>query len=454
MNKQKRYLLFFLLICFSTIYSNSRVAFSRPGALMRLPSLEYYNPNHLFSIGISSEITSVGDISSSSSAFSISKTNINNISWGFSYTLPPYTGINPDGQASGYEIGFHYQKNIYSVGQTNVIVGAHDFIFDDEDKILKLRDLSLFVNFSNSAKIGDYTLTSMIGAGAGKLYSDPHEGPIDENGKEIESALGSLGVYAAIKLKIPFLNKWGGVNLITEFSNGMNIGLSVPITEEYEFSFGITHLENLSDFSIQSANSDGETAEELGEYSPGISFGLKINVPKVKNSSKLSISKHNYPVLFINGTIDSSLYNAGEYIYFLQDSLAILKQQVNNISATNVKLRLDNNNYQDSLNNLIFSSNINSTNHNAAMRHLSKSLRLYYQGNFTQALDEVEKAILLQPNTAMAYARKGSIYYKLNQLDRATLNWNIALKLDPEYQEVREMLNALKNNKLRPLLSE
>ena len=37
-------------------------------------------------------------------------------------------------------------------------------------------------------------------------------------------------------------------------------------------------------------------------------------------------------------------------------------------------------------------------------------------------------------------------YYKLNQLDRATLNWNIALKLDPEYQEVREMLNALKNN--------
>jgi Tfp pilus assembly protein PilF len=85
------------------------------------------------------------------------------------------------------------------------------------------------------------------------------------------------------------------------------------------------------------------------------------------------------------------------------------------------------------------------------MRHLSKSLRLYYQGDFTQALDAVEKAITLQPNTAMAYARKGSIYYKLNQLDRATLNWNIALKLDPEYQEVREMLNALKNNKLRPL---
>ena len=85
------------------------------------------------------------------------------------------------------------------------------------------------------------------------------------------------------------------------------------------------------------------------------------------------------------------------------------------------------------------------------MRHLSASLRFYYQGDFQQALQEVEKAIELQPNTAVAYARKGSIYYKLNQLDRATLNWNIALKLDPEYKEVRDMLNALKDNKLRPL---
>ena len=85
------------------------------------------------------------------------------------------------------------------------------------------------------------------------------------------------------------------------------------------------------------------------------------------------------------------------------------------------------------------------------MRHLSKSLRLYYQGYFKEALQEVDKAIELQPNIAVAYARKGSIYYKLNQLDRATLNWNIALKLDPEYSEVREMLNALKENKLKTI---
>ena len=158
-----------------------------------------------------------------------------------------------------------------------------------------------------------------------------------------------------------------------------------------------------------------------------------------------------YPILFINGRVDSSLFQAGQYIYFLQDSLSILEQELNTVSGENISLILQNKNFQDSLNNIILQSNMNDEQHNKAMRHLSKSLRLYYQGDFKQALNEVDIAISLQPNTAIAYARKGSIYYKLNQLDRATLNWNIALKLDPEYDEVREMLNALKQNKLRSL---
>ena len=156
-------------------------------------------------------------------------------------------------------------------------------------------------------------------------------------------------------------------------------------------------------------------------------------------------------MLFINGKVDSSLFNAGQYIYFLEDSLEILKQDINTMSAQNIALQLNNNQYRDSLNTLILEGQINSNTQNEAMRHLSKSLRLYYQGNFKEALQEVEKAIELQPEIAVAYARKGSIYYKLNQLDRATLNWNIALKLDPEYTEVREMLNALKENKLKPI---
>ena len=49
------------------------------------------------------------------------------------------------------------------------------------------------------------------------------------------------------------------------------------------------------------------------------------------------------------------------------------------------------------------------------------------------------------PDMAIAYARKGSIYYQMGNLQQATINWNIALQLDPEYKEVREMLSNIKN---------
>ena len=431
---------YILLIClFSFLLSNSRVSFLRPGAFMRASNYEAYNANKLFSIGIGSEITSLGDITSHSSSFAFNKTNTNGTSWGFSYTVLPYVGIDPAVANSDikYEVGAHFQSNIYSTGKTNITAGIHDFLLNDEEMIA-LKDLSLFMNFSNAVSINKYSLESLVGFGSGRLAFDPHI--------ERESS-SSLGVYAALKLNTPLLSNWGGVNFITEFLHGgLNLGASIPFTNEYTISFGITHIENLSNFSSQSATS----AIELQKDSPAFCVGLGIDLPRM-GSQKVRKIAQEYPVLFINGKVDSSLFEAGQYIYFLQDSLSLLEQKINQVSGDNIALTLQNQSYQDSLNSLILESNININKHNKSMRHLSTSLRFYYQGNFQQALQEVEAAILLQPNTAVAYARKGSIYYKLNQLDRATLNWNIALKLDPEYTEVRDMLNALKENKLRPL---
>ena len=436
----KKYSYILLFIIANLLFANSRVAFLRPGAFMRASNHEPYNANKLFSIGIGSEITSIGDITSHSSSFAFNKTNTNGSSWGLSYTVLPYTGIDPAVANSeiSYEIGAHFQSNLYSTGKTNVTAGIHDFLLSD-DEMIALKDLSVFINFSNSVSINKYSLESLVGFGSGRMAFDPHT--------ERESS-SSLGVYAALKLNTPLLSSWGGVDFVTEFLHGgLNLGLTIPFTNEYNFSIGITHVENLSDFASQSA---GDDALELQKDSPAICLGLGIDLPRV-NTNKVRKVAQEYPILFINGKVDSSLFNAGEYIYFLQDSLALLQQTINTVSGENIALTLENQSFQDSLNSLILESNINISKHNKAMRHLSTSLRFYYQGNFQQALQEVEKAIALQPNTAVAYARKGSIYYKLNQLDRATLNWNIALKLDPEYTEVRDMLNALKENKLRPL---
>jgi Tfp pilus assembly protein PilF len=86
---------------------------------------------------------------------------------------------------------------------------------------------------------------------------------------------------------------------------------------------------------------------------------------------------------------------------------------------------------------------------NLALKHLSRSLRFFYQNDYREALQEVDAAIELNSNLALAYARRGSIYYKLGDIDRATINWNLALRIDPEYDDVRNILRALSENRLR-----
>ena len=82
---------------------------------------------------------------------------------------------------------------------------------------------------------------------------------------------------------------------------------------------------------------------------------------------------------------------------------------------------------------------------NKAMKHLSKSLSFYYTQNYRDALEETDKAILYF-QISYSVCKKRLIYYRLGDQDRATVNWNIALKLDPEYEEVREILISLKEN--------
>ena len=439
---KKIYILILIVLC-ATLIGNSRVSFTRPGALMRVSNTDDYDPNKLFSVALASEVTSLGDILSHSSSFAFNKSYSNGSSWGLNYTLLPYTGIEASYQHKdhGYEFGFHFQNRLYSTGRSNISFGVHDVIINDEE-LININNLSFFLNFSNTISTDDYNLSSLLGIGTGKMVFDPH---ITTN----NDSIATLGVYGAFKLNTPFLKQWGGMDFITEVvARSLNVGFVFPITREYDFSIGITNIENLSTFANQSSK-DGDQAP-LYPNAPAICFGLTANIPKINKTKTKKISQ-DYPILFINGRVDSSLFNAGQYIYSLQDSIEILLQDINTVSAKNVELRLNNQFFKDSLNNLILNTEVNSATQNEAMRYLSRSLRFYYQGDFQDALSEVDNAIKLQPNIAVAYARKGSIYYKLNQIDRATLNWNIALKLDPEYSEVRDMLNALKENKLRPI---
>ena len=85
------------------------------------------------------------------------------------------------------------------------------------------------------------------------------------------------------------------------------------------------------------------------------------------------------------------------------------------------------------------------------MRHLSKSLRQFYSGDYMIALQEIEIALQLNPELAVAYARRGTIFYKLGEQQKAIINWNLALQLDPKYEEVREILEAAKEGTLETI---
>ena len=105
----------------------------------------------------------------------------------------------------------------------------------------------------------------------------------------------------------------------------------------------------------------------------------------------------------------------------------------------------------DSTRKSLLREQVHQSNQNKAMRHLSRSLRYFYNEQYRVALLEANIAIELNPNLAIAYGRRGSIYYKLGDNRRATLNWNVALQLDPEFTEIYDMLQAVDENRLTPI---
>ena len=79
----------------------------------------------------------------------------------------------------------------------------------------------------------------------------------------------------------------------------------------------------------------------------------------------------------------------------------------------------------------------------SALDHMQRGLEFYYKGQYLLALEEYRLVVNLVPNFSMAYARLGSIYYKLKDLDNAKLSWEKALELDPSNQSLKIFLKRV-----------
>ena len=440
MSKTKKLIPLIIILLAGVIEANSRVAFSRPGNMIRVPNVDSDMYKNLLAVNVSSEYLSS---SQSSSAFSVNTLAKSGYLYGISFVKP----VNP---ANSAEIGFHLQKNMLEYGDVKLDVGIQDVILrqgsDIEDADgLDTKGVSLFAVLSSAKHFEDYAIATHLGFGSGKINEDSH--------LYVSNPKQNIGVFLGFNFTTPFLKKNGGINFLTEFDGkGLNIGVSIPILKSTHINLGITHFENFGDFATEDRT--GTDRADLSSDAPSITFGMGINVPRIIDADEAeALSKRLGDGIY--GETDSSIlyYDpiCTDVVETLRDSIKVSKYMIDNLNDYNNMLQHKEAVLVDSTRKNLLREQVSQSNQNKAMTHLSRSLRFFSDEQFRNALSEVNFAIELNPNLAIAYGRRGSIYYKLGDNRRATLNWNVALQLDPEFTEIYDMLQAADENRLTPL---
>ncbi|MCH8956425.1 tetratricopeptide repeat protein [candidate division KSB1 bacterium] len=77
------------------------------------------------------------------------------------------------------------------------------------------------------------------------------------------------------------------------------------------------------------------------------------------------------------------------------------------------------------------------------IQDINLAQKLFYKKHFEQAL-KVLQASLEKKKTATAYSLGGSIYFVSGEIDEAVRAWENALKIDPDLEEVRELVGRYK----------
>ena len=427
---------FYLIILFFNLHllhGSSRVSFSRPGEMMRIPSVDHSIAEKYITINISNEFLSSYQQNSSFSMNTISKSGYH---YGLSYVKP----VSP---SNSVEMGFHVQKNILVYENINFDIGIHDIVFRQgayESSGLNTNNLSLFAILSTNKIFPDYSISTHLGLGTGKVIDDSEKYDGSDPPQKI-------GAFIGFQLKKPFLNNDEDMTILTEFDgSGINVGIQIPFFKLYQINLGVTHFENFGGFAL-----DNNAA--LSNNSPAITMGITMNIPrlstKFNNISSLPAGQGVY------SKTDSSIlfYDpiCTEIVETLRDSIRVANNQIKDLDDHKIMLLHKEALLTDSTHKYILKEKITLSKQNEAMRHLSRSLRLFYDERYREALGEVNLAIATNPNLAIAYGRRGSIYYKLDDMHRATLNWNVALQLDPEFTEIHDMLKASNENKLEAI---
>ena len=439
------------LLLINIIFSSSRVVYTRPGLMMRIPTSSTMSTPYLFRTGFGVELHNFDPMNSAKGVYFDM-----DLGKGFSAGFSAVQGgdttslakISESQFSEQVEFGFHFQQKLFVYNDISLSAGLQDIVFQNnqsDEQILSLDTdlLSFFIVLSSEKDLGDYKMATYMGFGTGGL------GPMDSTRVTIEDSTdqGGAGVFVGFLLKTPYFSKSGGMDIMGEFDGtGVNVGLRIPLTSDYSLNLGFAHIERLPDWKTRYWNGH-----------PAFTLGFDMAIPRLNqissrgsvgplssNNSILNQSNSSSPMY-----LDSTVALADFTVLSLRDSMSMMNNEMRNLMVQLNSLEQQSQFLDDSLKSLKLDRSILDKNMNEAMRHLSRSLRYFYAGDFRESLKEVDMALDLQPDLALAYARRGSIYYKLGDVQRATINWNLALRLDPEYDDVRNILKALHENRLK-----
>ncbi len=472
-NKKIINILIFLLLA-SMAIANSRVAFSRPSSVLRTPgaATENQDDNILFTAGFASELVNVDLKSLSTSLYLKSQAN-NGFSYGLSFTtLSDPRSVNEiaDDESASWsaptEIGLSAQRQIYQAGSITVDLGIHDIIARETDGETQFISPSMFAVFSSQKEFEKFSLDMNFGFGSGKVGRDIQVSDFDNQENS------EIGPFIGVKLTTPESKKTKNKKtFLFEYDGaGVSLGAKIPITDDYFLSFGLVHANSFGDFGVRSQ--PGNEDLSIVDDAATICFGFEMQIPKPTNK-KMSINEYydsdsepevanpNTSIVYTSSAVEqlsdslNNLIQSKELNYNnVADSIRFLKFSLDNAKIENTSLLQKISILEDSLALNDNQKLVDIKNYNRATRHISKSWRHLINQEYDKALVEIDKAISINPNIAFAYARKGSIYFAMGQVKKASVNWNIALKLDPEYDEVRDILEAMKEDKLQSIIEE
>ncbi len=449
-NKQYKFLII-LIFSFGFIFCNSRLAFTRLGSMIKIPTGSTKPITKLFTVGGSTQIYNFSPRNQGSGIFLNTyfspklQFGISSVTYADTSAYINEIDKEVDTQfaqedlfESISETGLHFQYNVYTKDDISIDIGLQDILFKKGEKIDQ-NSMSFYAVFASNRKIDEYSLGSYLGFGTGKISKDT--GIIKEEIKASQ-AVGQ-GIFLGFLLSTPYMKEQGGVDFMAEYDGGLNVGLKIPITDNYRILLAANHIEKLGEFGIQS---DPLEARELAVDDPSVSIGFSMSIPGGFNGTSPTFKTINVD----NGENKNDIKElpSNDLIEQLRDSIRYSKFQIKNLSEHNSQMDQQLRELIDSTRTMHLTKQVYKSNLNKTMRHLSRSLRYYYDAEYVAALQEIEQAILVNPDLAAAYARRGAIYFKLGEQQKAIINWNLALKLDPEYDEVRKVLEAVRDKRL------